>query len=598
MTEPRTCDTPAPAQSKPAVILVIGGTGVFGTRLVRRLLAEVGDAVIVAGRSVQKAETLCAQIGGTALALDRNDASAVAEALARLRPAIVIDAAGPFQHYGDDPYRLARQTLEASAHYIDLADDRAFVLGITQLDALAKTMNRVALAGASSIPAISAAAADTLSDGLIDIAEVESAIIPGNRAPRGLSVIRAVLAQVGQTFDGWAGGQRVSIAGWSRPKRFTARVGDQAISRWACAFDAPDYALFPARYGARDVRFFAGLELHALQFGLWVGSHLVSAKWLRSLDSPLWIGIAKRVATMTESFGTDVGAMVVSVRGRDAENQPRRRTWTLLAAAGAGPDVPTLPAFSIAKQIASGWTPKPGAGACIGAVSLSDIETALAPLTIETALTDEADPSLFTRALGDEIQRLPDALRDLHEVQGTRLFHGDAHVERGTGLGALLYAWVGRFPKAGHYTVNVEMRRDDTAERWTRRFGKHVFHSVLSRSENEEPGVVWERFGPLRFQIALQATPAGLAFPVRRGALGPIPLPRWLLPVSDTLESVGDDGCPRFDVAVRLANGGLVVRYRGRLQPHPIPPTTDWPAPRRQENSHSPRTSDIEPPPQ
>ena len=76
-------------------ILVIGGYGGFGARLSRRLL-ERGHEVLVGGRSAEKAAAFCAgRERAEPLVVDR--ANGVGLAMARERPDLVIDAAGPFQ---------------------------------------------------------------------------------------------------------------------------------------------------------------------------------------------------------------------------------------------------------------------------------------------------------------------------------------------------------------------------------------------------------------------------------------------------------------------------------------------------------------------
>lgn len=85
-------------------IVVLGGYGVFGTKLVD-LLTRDGHDVIVAGRSLEKATAMAAQFGAGALAVDRaGDLSPLWAA----NPDAVVDAAGPFHAYGDDPYAFAR----------------------------------------------------------------------------------------------------------------------------------------------------------------------------------------------------------------------------------------------------------------------------------------------------------------------------------------------------------------------------------------------------------------------------------------------------------------------------------------------------------
>nr|WP_255563960.1 DUF4166 domain-containing protein [Hyphomonas sediminis] len=113
------------------------------------------------------------------------------------------------------------------------------------------------------------------------------------------------------------------------------------------------------------------------------------------------------------------------------------------------------------------------------------------------------------------------------------------------------------------------MRRTSDGETWTRAFGPRRFRSHLRRVAGDPPGMVRERFGAMAFSIPLSLENGRLAFPVTGGRVAGIPLPRFLLPVSETHESVDKDGACRFDVSIRLPMIGLVAHYRGWLKPAP-----------------------------
>ncbi|MGI9336313.1 MAG: saccharopine dehydrogenase family protein, partial [Gammaproteobacteria bacterium] len=258
-------------------ILVLGGYGVFGSRLCARLAGESELEVVVAGRSMARARASCAQFGGLPYVLDIQDSAALARALGTLKPVILIDAAGPYQAYGEDRYRIARQAITAGVHYLDLADDRSFVVGFEALDALAREHGVCALSGVSSVPALSCAVVEVLSADLALCHSIDTAILPGNRAPRGPSLVRTILSQVGQSFRLWeAGGWRNEIV-WAKPRALLLRVpGVSSLGpRWASPFNAPDCALFPERYRSLTVRFHAGVELRFLHASLWGASWLV-----------------------------------------------------------------------------------------------------------------------------------------------------------------------------------------------------------------------------------------------------------------------------------------------------------------------------------
>ena len=108
-------------------VLLIGATGAFGTRLASMLARMDGVDLVLAARG--RAELLALS---RTLVRDGARASILVEvfdrrhpeALASLRPWIVIDAAGPFQDTG---YDLPMSAIRAGAHYIDISDARAFV---------------------------------------------------------------------------------------------------------------------------------------------------------------------------------------------------------------------------------------------------------------------------------------------------------------------------------------------------------------------------------------------------------------------------------------------------------------------------------------
>ncbi len=553
-----------------ASVLVLGGYGVFGGRLARRLIRETDADVWVAGRSLARAQAFCRDHGGTPLALDRD--GDVTAALTRLRPALVIDAAGPFQAYGSDPYRVARAAIAAGAHYLDLADDADFVAGIRALDRQAAAADRTLISGASSVPAISSAALDRLTQGMASVSGVGSVILPGNRAPRGLSVVRAIVAQAGRPLRVWRGGRTVEVAAWGALRRHDLRVdGCRPLTgRLASPIGAPDLVLFPERYGARSVRFEAGLELKLLHLGLWALALPVRWRLLGSLQ-PLAPAL-KWIADRLENFGTDRGGMLVRAAGRDAEGRAVERTWTLIAEAGDGPEVPPTPALLLAKRLLAGDAASaPGAYPAMGLLSLADIEAGLAGFAIRCGVAESPAVPLLEQVLPDS--SLPPAWRRLADIHDCDIFAGKASVTRGAGGLARLAATLFRFPPAADaIDVDVEKQKTADGERWTRKFAGKPFVSFLSRRPDDPPGCLRERFGPFTFTLRLEAKDSRVTWPVESWRLFGVPMPKVLMPRSETVEYV-EDGRFHFDVGISLPFAGPVVRYRGWLEPVSEPPT-------------------------
>ncbi len=555
-------------------VLILGGYGVFGARLAAALAQDPSWRVIIAGRSATKARAAAAGLRAEPLALDR-DAPDLAARLADLAPFAVVDAAGPFQAYGADPYRLARASLAAGAHYLDLSDDGAFTDGIALLDPLARAAGRVALSGVSSVPALSSAAVAELSQGMEDIHLIEGTILPGNRAPRGLSVVRAILAQAGRPVRQWRGGAAADLPGWSGTRSLSlALPGARLPPRPASLIGAPDTRLFPARFGARSVIFRAGLELrlmhHSLAF-LALPVRLGLVRDITPLARPLrWL------ADRLRPFGSDRGGMRVRVAGL-ASGRPVRRDWVLLARAGDGPEVPAIPARVALSLLRQGRLP-PGARPCIADLPLADLEAALATHAIRTGRAEAPAPGLFAQALGPGFDRLAPAIQDLHQLFDLRRWEGEAEITRGKSILARLICRAFGFPPAAPAVpVRVTMERDGKTERWTRDFGGRRFRSVLRLHR----GRMTERFGPFTFTLDLAEKDGRLHFPVRTGRIGPLPLPRRLLPVSTTSERV-EGGRLRFDVALSLPLAGPLVHYRGWLAEAPQPQRQPQPQPQPQ----------------
>lgn len=476
-----------------------------------------------------------------------------------LSPFAVIDAAGPFQHYGPDPYAFARQVIQAGVHYLDLADARNFVADFHNLDTLARARGVAALSGASGTPALSAAAADALAEGLT-IEAIETTIVPGNRTPRGRSVTEAILGQVGQNFTVTRGGHPHSVTGWSGNRRMRIQTTTHRISRWAALVNTPDLALFPDRYGARDVRFLARQELPLFHHALRVVAWPVRWDWVPSLR-PL-TGLVHWIAGWFESWGSDIGGMKVRVVGTRPGGGRVRHDWDLIAPNGVGPRIPALPAVLLTQALARRDI-APGARPAVGALTLAQAETALHALGVETTRHSQPQPPLFTQILGTA--SLPKALHSFHSAFGHHTYKGRARVDGPQGILAAIAGRIAGFPRttaALAVKVTVDARPD--REVWRRQFGTKTFRSTLT--QDPKTGQAVERFGPMSFRIALTFKDNEIAYPVTSGHLfGLIPIPKVLLPVSDTREYQDDQGRFCFDVMVSLRTGARIARYRGHL---------------------------------
>lgn len=547
-----------------ARVLVLGGTGSFGRRLVERLVATTDATVIVAGRSAHAFGPLAAELvarhPGRALGWARLDRSAAdAEAIAALDPAVVIDAAGPFQ--GAD-LSFARAVIMAGRSYVDIADARDFVAAFASLGAEARAAGVVAIAGASSTPALSHAALDTLTAGWRRVDRVEIAISPGNRAPRGLSVVTAILSYAGRPVRVLEDGRWRDAPGWGLiARRRLPGVGP----RWLSLCETPDLDLVPARFpGVRTALFRAGLELAPLHLGLWAASLMVRAGVLR--DLPRYAKPLRAIAAAFERFGGDHGGMLVETEGIDADGAPQRARWSLVAEAGDGPNVPILPALAFTRALIDGRPPAPpGAHVAAGLMTLDAFETEAAPFAIRTATARGAPAaaSVFERALGPDVRALPAAVRRAHAPDPATELLGTVDVDGPSGMLGRLVAKLFGFPPAQlGAEARVTIERSGAGEVWTRRFGGSTFRSRVDAGA--EPGMLVERFGPFAFDLAIAADASGFSLSVEGWRALGVPLPWRLVPRTQARGFATPDRGYGFDVAIALPVAGRLVRYRGQ----------------------------------
>ncbi len=364
-------------------VLIIGGYGRFGARLVRLLARESALELIVAGRSREKAEAVCAEPAAAQLTPVTFDRTYDPHGqIARLAPDVVVDAAGPFQHYGAAPYAVAEGALQAGAHYFDLADDPGFVTGIERLNADAVAAQRAALSGASSVPALSFAAARTLLPAFAAVDGYTGGISPAPSASVGLSLIKAITSYAGKPIGVIRDGKPEFAPGLI--DSLTHQVGFEGVTplepRRFSLVDVPDLLLarevFP---GLKTLWFGAAPQPEFGHAALSAAAQLVSAKLLPSLVpfSRLIEPVANRL-----TWGEARGGMFVRLTGLDHMGNRADLSWNLIAKDDSGPNIPAMASAALIKRWLAGTPPDPGARPAHEALELADFEPFFASLAI------------------------------------------------------------------------------------------------------------------------------------------------------------------------------------------------------------------------
>jgi hypothetical protein len=547
----------------PRRIVVVGATGVFGARLSRAIAKWPDAALVLAARRAPELEALGAalQAAGAANPIEITviDRDAPAD-LERHRPWAVVDCAGPFQ--GSD-YRLAKAALACGAHYLDMADGRAFVAGFCEaIDPLAIAAGRQAVTGASSTPALSHAAIDEMTRGWRRIDAVEAAIAPGARAPRGLSVTRAILSWVGRPVRVFAGGAWRTRAGWNMLRR--SRMPGLGM-RWLSLAETADLDLLPTRFDTRsEAIFLAGLEAPLEHLGLWLLSLAVRFGWISRIEG--WAGLLLTVSRRLAPLGSDRGGMSVTARGWGPDGEAALARWSLVAEAGCGPQIPTLATAAMLRLWLDGPAPAAGAHVCVGRVGLSAILAQAADLPIRTRFEASApeDACLARRLMGGAFGDLPASVRRVHTGEVPGHFVGRAKARGGAGL-ARLARLLAAMPGPGDYDLAVNITPTANGEVWTRRFGERRLRSRL-RGDARNIGAFEESIGPLTFAFDAEPAASGYRWRFRGWRTGPVRLPNAIAPRIHA-RCFDRGGVYRFSVVVAHAWVGLIIAYAGWLEP-------------------------------
>ena len=544
-------------------ILIIGGSGVFGSRLARLLARRQRYRVTLGGRDGEKAAALQPELRGLDpqgefgfAALDREQLSP--ERLDEIAADVVVDAAGPFRA---DSTKVIEAAIAAGCAYVDLADNRAFVAGVPRFDLAAKKAGVVVVTGASTTPALTHAVLRSLTEGWLDIDSVDVAIVPGNKTPKGPAVIGSILSWVGKKVAVFEEGQWQDRRGWSAMRP----VLIEGIGRRRAAIaEVPDLDLMQARFKPRvRAGFRAGMELGLLNGLIGLAGLAVRLRLARS--ATVFTGLGTKIAEALGAFGSDSGGMVVEAAGRDSRGEARLTRWSLAATKGDGPYVPAIAAAALVEAIVERRGPHSGAYVAAGLVSLDDIRPWFEGLNVEAkSSTFRNEKPLYRLVIGPDFEQMPAPTRRLHRGRPAVTAEGEADILGASNvLGGAIARLAGLPPHGSRVPLRVVIESREGREYWARFFGGRPMRSVMRRVGD---GLLEERFGPVAVRMTLEARKDGLNMIRHSGRLFGIPLPRALLPRIRAEERVDDNGRHRFDVEIGLPLVGRLVAYSGYLR--------------------------------
>jgi hypothetical protein len=358
-------------------VVVLGGYGNFGARISRALAGDPSIDLVIAGRDGARYAALAGELGAAHAVLD-SSAADFAQQLQSTGCELLIHTAGPFQ---GQAYEVAQAAARVGAHYVDLADGRRFVCDFAPaMDAAFRAAGRCAVAGASTVPALSCAVVDHALGEFSRLDTIDICIAPAQRAPRGVATLAGVLSYCGEPVRVWKEGRWQDVIGWADRTRVDfARLK----TRRGAVCDIPDLELLPSRYPqAHSVMFRAALEVGFTQA---VFAALSGLRRASLIPSPTFLaGVLHHTGGLFDAFGTPLGGMVVKLTGQGAHGQDLARAWHLTAPDFNGPEIPAMPAILLARKLASGKAWPAGAQACMGLLALTDFEPLFARWSMQT----------------------------------------------------------------------------------------------------------------------------------------------------------------------------------------------------------------------
>lgn len=409
-------------------ILIIGGTGVFGKRLVRHMSSQPDLVLYVSSRSAPKAAAFIKTLRHTKAGLrpvKLDTRINLREQLDHIRPRIVIDCSGPFQGAG---YATAKAALEVGAHFIDLADARDYLAGFADaLNATARHNGVCALSGASSTPALSTCVARDLTVGWRRVDTIDIAITPGGKSEVGRSVIEAILSYAGKDVPLWEDGRLSKTIGWQSARRIhVPGLGHRRVAAVE-TYDAEH--LGPLLDVKSRVSFSAGLESSIEQRGIEAIAALRKRRVIGSATA--LIPLLLRARQITRIPTSTSGGMLVKICGLDAGGVMTEAKWSLVAHQDHGPNIPILPAAAAVRKLLSGPA-RQGADFAHAAVSLADIQSEMRAYDIRTATSlVQTQKSIFERALSPYgMEDVPEKLQQSHVASGPILGSDQADITR------------------------------------------------------------------------------------------------------------------------------------------------------------------------
>jgi len=286
-------------------VVVYGGNGFFGRLVVQDLLRFSSAQITIASRRAKVVDYHGFRDRVRWVQSDLNDFTSVRATIEGAQA--LVSCVGPYQ---GQSLNLLEACVENRVPYVDVADDRDFLLRAYGFSSKIAEAGIPALIGCSVVPGLSTLLTQYCRDQFPCANRTKICISPGTRHPRGPGSLLCLLSTVGKEISITENGNPKKVIGWTGRERvfFPPPMG----ARWVYfVVDVPDYFLQTRYFGVQSVEFKIGSELDALNHllsGLRAASQFLKAPNLHALVFP-----ARLLIQIASLFGTSQGGMMVEV---------------------------------------------------------------------------------------------------------------------------------------------------------------------------------------------------------------------------------------------------------------------------------------------
>jgi saccharopine dehydrogenase-like NADP-dependent oxidoreductase len=331
---------------RPEEVLIVGGYGVVGQRVAAEIAPEYQGRVIVAGRSLERAEAAAAKIGHGVLAraIDVDDPTSIAAALRGV--STVLSCIDQRERL------LLRAAVERGLRYTDITPHLTELgrgSAYEQLDAAARASGACLVLGTGLVPGISSVMVRALIGRLGGADRIETALLLSAHDLAGPAAFEYFIRELSMPFA-------IHVDGADRPARtftaprlveFPAPIG----SRPAYLFPFSDQVLYPRTTGAQTVLCRLAIEPPS------VARLLATLVQIRATSLLAWRPMRETLARLRGRRAPRTGA-IFALRV-DVLHNGRTGCATLIGAAQA--DAAAAGAVGVLKFLLDTKTLEPGA---------------------------------------------------------------------------------------------------------------------------------------------------------------------------------------------------------------------------------------------